>query len=855
MAEMHDTAWNGEREVDLTNCDREPIHILGAIQDFGFLLALSADWLVVRASENVGQWLPGSVDDILGQPLGEIVTPEAMDTIRRCVHGLSGPDGIERAFGVVLRPDGEAFDLAVHLSGGAIVVEAEPAEHKAGFNSGMTVRGMIDRMHRSTSIERLLKEAARQMRVLTGFDRVMVYRFREDEAGEVVAEAARSHMTPYLGLNYPATDIPKQARALYLRNWLRIIADVGAEPSPIRPARNPEGAPLDLSMSALRAVSPIHVEYLRNMGVGASLSISIVVDGKLWGLFACHHEEPRRISYERRTAAELFGQIFSLLLAGREREDQHDHESTARVHHDRLMSAMAANGDPQATMAEFLDDFGEMIDCSGVGLWMNGEATLKGRTPTREEFAELVRFLNRGEAAQVYATDEIGRVFEPARDYAERAAGLLAVPLSRSPRDYVVFFRNELARNVRWAGDPEKPVTVGPNGARLTPRKSFEAWTQTVRGRSAPWSAADIRIAQSLRLTLLEVVLRLTDAAEKDRRGQQERQELLIAELNHRVRNILGLIRGLVSQSKRPDISASEFAEVVGGRVHALARAHDQITEQNWSPGSLRKLIQQEAAAFLENGASRVRVKGPSVLLEPQAFSTVALVIHELTTNAAKYGALCDSTGEVNVSWRFLDDDALELAWRETGGPAVKAPNRRGFGSTIIERSIPFDLGGEAEVRYELTGLVASFRIPAPHVIAGKEDDVAPEEVPLGHSRLSGTVLGVEDNMIIAMELQMMLEDLGADRVMLASSASEALRLVEAEPPTFAVLDVNLGGETSLVVAEALVERDVPFLFATGYGESVKLPEAMADVRIIKKPYTDETMREGITGARQTSSR
>lgn len=829
--------------LDLTSCDREPIHILGAVQAFGFLLAVSPDWIVTRVSANAPDWLGRPVEDLLGLPLDAVLDGEAIHLLRGQLQTLRGPDAVDRVFAVRLRPDRPPFDVALHLSGSAIVIEAEPSapEH---LNAGNLVRNMVTRLQQTVDFDPLCREAARQMRALTGFDRVMVYRFAEDHSGEVVAEAVRSGLDRFLGLHYPASDIPQQARALYERNWLRIIADVDDAGSPVLPARDPAGEPLDLSLSTLRTVSPIHLEYLRNMGVRASLSVSILRNGRLWGLFACHHTEPRHISLERRTAAELFGQMFSWILESREREVVAAQEARSREIHTRLMSAMASGGTSLEGLADFADELSGIVACDGLGLWVNGAITLQGATPTREEFTGLVRFLNRTAASQAYATDEIGRFHEPGRDFTERAAGMLAVPVSRTPRDFLVFFRSEVARTVTWAGNPEKPAHPGPNGVRLTPRKSFEAWREVVRGRSLPWTEVEVRTAEALRVTLLEVILRLTDSAERERREAQERQELLIAELNHRVRNILNLIRGVITQSRAHAESADAFVEVVGSRIQALARAHDQVTSGNWGPGSLSDLVLLEAGAYLGARADRVRLSGTDVLLEPQAFTTLALVVHELMTNSAKYGALRDGAGLVTVSWERDALDHLVLHWCESGGPAVQAPTRRGFGTALIERSVPYELKGEAEVRYELTGLRARFTVPPAFVRAAPPRAERPvARATAAPARLDGTVLVVEDNMIIALEAEAVLVALGAEAVDTAASVREALRLIEAAPPDRALLDVNLGSETSVAVARRLAELGIPYAFATGYGESFRIPPDLGAVPVIKKPYEAEALR------------
>lgn len=830
-----------DQTVDLTSCDREPIHIPGRIQSFGFLLALRNDFTIVAHSANAAEFLKRSA--LIGSPLRDVFSRETLTHIRERLMLAQGPDSVERLFAVSLRPDMPPFDLAIHRSGNHLVVEGEPSETDSTLNSGEVVRSMLARLRNTHNFDVFCQTAARQIRWLTGFDRVMVYRFAPDGAGEVIAEAAEPTLESFLGLHYPASDIPKQARILYTRNWLRIISDIDDKPSPIEPDIL-DGTPLDLSMSVTRAVSPIHIEYLRNMGVRASLSISILHEGKLWGLFACHHYAPRRISFERRTAAELFGQMFSWILESRERERDVAYESRARELHNKMMAQLAAGKPGPETLRDFLGELRDTITCDGVGVWLDGKATLSGSTPTVADFERLVRHLRAMNLQDVFATNDVGKAVPRAGTLIDNAAGVLAIPVSRAAPDYLIFFRNEIARSVHWAGDPNKPVTAGPLGDRLTPRKSFELWREVVRGQSAHWTESDLRIASSLRMTLLEVIFRLTDAAEKERKAAQERQELLIAELNHRVRNILSLIRSLINQGKNSTMTAEEFASVVGGRIQALARAHDLITKTNWGPGSVRTLVAEETAAYLGGKAQRVIDKGPDVALEPEAFSTLALVVHELVTNSAKYGALCDSSGVVNITWDIDDTGALIISWQESGGPPVTPPLRRGFGTTIIERSIPYDLSGESEIHYELLGLRARLVIPARYVKIVKSAAVTPRTQPVEEEKtmFSGNVLVLEDNLIIAMDAEQIMTRLGAKRVELAGTVAEALHVVDSGQIDFALLDINLGTENSIPVALRLRELKIPFAFATGYGEGASLPSELKDAPIVQKPYMPESI-------------
>jgi len=592
------------------------------------------------------------------------------------------------------------------------------------------------------------------------------------------------------------------------------------------------------------------------MGVSASLSISIVVDDKLWGLFACHHYSPLSPTFERRTTAELFSQMFSLRLESRERRDLVEYERRARDISDQLLGAVASD----ETLLRDPDWLGDIltsaIPADGVGVWINGSYAFSGTTPPTEDFRRIVRALNGTASGKVFATDNIGFLIDGAEAWAKDAAGLLAIPISRSPRDYVILFRKEMKQEVRWAGDPHKPVEYGPNGPRLTPRQSFAEWQELVDGRSTPFTASQLRVAETLRATLIEVVLRLADEAAAERHSANARQELLIAELNHRVRNILGVIRGLIRQSHPDEPSVRDFVKVVDGRIHALARAHNQITDDHWGPAPLEALIEAEAAAFTVDKQSAIHAEGAPVLLNPQAFSTMALVIHELVTNSAKYGSL-SGDGEVQISWRRDDAGDLKLSWTETGGPAVRPPRRKGFGSTIIERSVPYDLGGTAVSDYDPAGFRAQFCIPKRHV--SEPPAMIARRIVLPHSHLvqeahvpsnfldGVKVLLVEDSLIIALDAEDVLQSFHAD-VTVASTLEAALDLLAHTTPDFVILDINLGDQTSFAIADRLAAMEVPFFFASGYGEQARLPMEHRARTVVQKPYTTANIMRAIEG-------
>jgi len=832
--------------VDLTNCDREPIHLLGAIQPVGFLIVVSTDWIVARASANVGAFTGHGPQSMIGNLLADFVPAKLIHDLRNRVAYLTTPQTVERLFACQLREDGDPFDIAIHFSGGQIVIEAEPGTPENG-DASAAVRGMMARLDGQQEVSAFYREGARQVRALLGYDRVMVYQFAPDGAGEVVAEACKPGIGSFKGLHYPASDIPQQARALYKRNLLRVIRDVNATPVGIIPELDEYKKPLDLSLSVLRSVSPIHIEYLKNMGVQASLSISIIVDDELWGLFACHHYSPRSPTFERRSVSELFAQMFSMRLESRERRALVEYERRARDISDQLLGAVASD----ETLLNDPDWLGDIltsaIPADGVAVWVNGSYAFSGSTPPTDDFRRIIRALNGTAAGKVYSTDHIGSLVERAKPFAKQASGLLAIPISRSPRDYVVLFRSEMRDSVRWAGDPHKTVEYGPNGARLTPRESFAEWQEQKEGYAKPFNASELRVAETLRATLIEVVLRLADESAAQRHQANARQELLIAELNHRVRNILGVIRGLIRQSQPDEDAVRDFVKVVDGRIHALARAHNQITDDHWGPAPLQALIDAEAAAFAGDKETSIHSEGPPVLLNPQAYSTMALVIHELVTNSTKYGSL-SGHGEVNISWYRNDGQGLVLTWEEVGGPPVQKPTRKGFGTTIIDRSVPYDLGGTAEIKYAEAGVRASFCIPARHVSERRDFKGQPiklphapahhNNLPIRADLLTGkSVMLVEDSLIIALDAEDILSCFGA-AITTASTMEAAHDVLDELTPDFAILDINLGDQSSFPIANRLREMGIPFFFASGYGEQAQLPTEHRGRTVVQKPYT-----------------
>jgi two-component sensor histidine kinase/CheY-like chemotaxis protein len=332
-----------------------------------------------------------------------------------------------------------------------------------------------------------------------------------------------------------------------------------------------------------------------------------------------------------------------------------------------------------------------------------------------------------------------------------------------------------------------------------------------------------------------------------ERKEASVRQRILNEELNHRVKNILALIKSLVSQRPAPAQNLAQYVEALKGRIMALAFAHDQVIRSDGG-GSLRQLFDAELSPY---PAAQVDLTGADLGLDARALSVMALVIHELATNAAKYGALSSAAGRVKVGWSVGESGSCEIAWRESGGPPVFAPSRNGFGSALLNRSIPFDLNGASRIDYSESGVGADFSIPAAHILK-----VIPTDAP-GYSARSGPAPGggeikgkrlllIEDQFVIALEAEEILRRAGAATVETAATVRDALNLLLSYFPDLAILDLNLGGDTSVAVAEELRRRSIPFIFATGYGDSAFIPKHMRHVPVVRKPYSSEALTKAL---------
>lgn len=548
--------------ADLTNCDREPIHMPGSIQPHGALLVVDPVGLcVLQAGGNTQGLLGLSISELLGRPLSDFFLADRLSSLELLLDAGGTLPKPVHVFSIARDNNVIVTDVTVHMSSGFLILELEPQDdHEPGDCLGI-VQSMVRDIQAANSVQEFCHLLAEEVRSVSGFDRVMIYRFLQDGSGVVDAEARKSDLGSYLGLHYPASDIPRQAKQLYLRNWIRLIPDARYTPAPLVSMTG--STHIDLSQSMLRSVSPIHLEYLANMGVIASMSLSIVIKGELWGLIACHHGEPLHLPYRLRVAFELFSQMASFLLEAKIAAEELSFRLHRKSVHDDLISRLSVHTDLADGLACSQPSLLDYIPADGVGVWVDDTFKGLGKAPSKDDVAKLVDWLNETVVDGIFNTDELPALYAPAEAYADLASGLLALSVSKTPRDYILWFRSEYVHTVTWAGNPDKAVESENHTIRLSPRKSFAAWQRQVRLKSRPWASVDLQTAQALRVSLLEVVLRRIGRLAQEREQARLRQEALLAELDERIKQWETTAQELKREGDRRAVVEAELSQIL----------------------------------------------------------------------------------------------------------------------------------------------------------------------------------------------------------------------------------------------------------------------------------------------------
>lgn len=836
--------------VTIANCEDEPIHVPEAIQPHGVLIVCSNDDLrILEISESVEAHLGRSAASVLGAALPELLQAESAARLR---HAATVP-ALRSVNPLRLRTDaGQTFEAVLHRPPGEasrLVVELEPIPpftEASGLGFDPRMRSALVQLQAAVDERTLIQIAADQVRALTDFDRVMIYRFDQDWNGSVVAESKRTDLESFLGQQYPASDIPAQARRLYELNWLRLIADVGYRPSAL--VRRGEGPPLDMSHAVLRSVSPIHLQYLKNMRVTASMSISLLRAGKLSGLIACHHYSGRHlVPFSVRETCEYLGQVLAWQEEVLRAASEGKRSRAVEQREAEVMRSVATHGELLDGLASA--DLVALPNAAGAAVVLQEGIRRLGITPNDEQLATLLEFLG-SRQEDIFVTKKLADELPPAAAWQEFAAGMLAVTISKELGEYLLWFRPMTERAIDWAGNPDKDKLTGGTGIadRLTPRGSFEVWREIVRGQSLPWERWEVEGASSLRRLLLGGVRRRASELRSlnNRLLDADRaKNEFIANVSHELRTPLHAIAGwtqmLRKGSATPELTEKAL-DVIARNVETQAQLIEDLLDlSRVASGKLRldvhpvdlSLVVEGTIQSLTLSATAKMVRIASVLETDRTTVLgdalrIRQIVTNLLTNAIKF---TPKEGSVHVALRRLDSD-VELSVTDSGQgitpeflPHVfdifrqedAGMNRRshglGLGLAIVKKLVELH-GGHVWAESDGLGRGASFFVRLP-ISPLHRPEMASEPVPARPAEappvLAGLhVLVVEDEQDSRDLIKHILED-AQMTVTAVADAAEALNVLANSEREFdmVVSDIGLPVVDGISFMRAVRQRPV----------------------------------------------
>ena len=659
------------------------------------------------------QWTDRPLADFLGE---EVVRKAA----------LISETASKRAFiDTIIIAGAAPLDVTAHIIDDYLIVEIEPKVMAPPSSTELLgrIEAASNAFDQATTLKNLCDIAAVQFRELTRYDRVMVYRFLDNGAGAVLAEARRDDQHSFLNHHFPGSDIPQQARALYIRNLLRVIPDVSYQAAPLRPPWIGAVA-LDMSDTILRSVSPIHVQYLKNMGVAASASVSIVKDGLLWGLIACHNETPLTIAYDIRAACRTLASNLARQIKTREEAEAYRERLRLRVSQDDTIALLSHRGSLEEEIANHVDDLSRLISCDGFAVRRGNEILLNGTCPPEEDVRTLSDWLIAQSVGSVFSTNRLIASYPAADKLQGVAAGVLTVLLSVEEHWLLIWFRAEEVEVVKWAGNPHKAVEVKP-GETLSPRSSFEAWQETVHGHSRHWTLAEIEAAGRFRQGLLEFrqSRRLQElnrqlietVAEKDLLLNQK--QFLIGEVNHRVQNSLQIVSSFLSFQAREsgDVAFGNAVDEARRRIGAVSLLHrslyrgDEIGVTNagrYIEDLCGNLVGSMGNEWKEHFALHL---GP-VMLPIDRVVPLGLIVTELVINVNKY-AYSGEPGPIEIT---LTEDQARFRLVVSDKGRGRTSSRQGFGTRMITALVN-QLSGHLDFEENAPGVRVVLSAPIVH--------------------------------------------------------------------------------------------------------------------------------------------
>lgn len=677
---------NVKKRVDLSDCAKEPIHIPGSIQAHGVFLATDFKFCITHYSQNYKLLFDN--DHLDGAQLSHV----GGELLEREIENFFNASRPEKYLLTDIQVRGKLLPTLVHLTPSGYIVETGlyelPDERSAALLK--SVNHVLAVIAESSDLDTLFSRVTEELRHFLRIDRVMLYEFDDQWNGEVKSESKAAALESFLGLHFPSTDIPEQARLLYTRNWLRTIPDVNYEPVEIIPPCGPGTArPLDLSDSVLRSISPIHIEYLKNMGVSGTVVMSLIVNGKLWGLVACHHYQKHHLSLEERYLCEMFAKILSsniqrLLELKRNnyiRERQSIlHRMNLNILKMRSMAKALVESEPLLT---------ELLPCDGAAVVNGDEISSIGLAPGREFIANLITWLEQRHTFDIFYTHRLPDQYMLGQD--PYAIGLLSLRLAKNSKSFLLWFRKERIHHLNWAGDPHNKVLIDPATLKLSPRRSFALFKEAIQGESKPWNEYEVELVLSLRIYILEFMsyekTRLESmvnektkqlavalkTAEESRELAEQTAALkshVLESMSHEIRTplngIMGITHALKAQLK--DHTATQYIDLIEKSSARLLQTLTSILELAELEANKKKFqiqrcavdeLMQEVTEVMKplaesKGLSMEFNKNGHTYISEGDPSMISQIFFNLISNAIKYTQSGGIT--VNLSEKKIDE-------------------------------------------------------------------------------------------------------------------------------------------------------------------------------------------------------
>lgn len=837
-------------EEALKACADEPIHIPGAIQPSGLLCTtdLRAK-TILRASESLIHKVKPTPSKLLGQSTHVLFN----QAIRHALRNISGYKDLHlrAASAGYLTWGNQEYGLLVHRTNTELVIEFLPThvpKRKRSSSYLDQVQNTITRLEYASSTEDLIHEGILALKSLTPFNRVMAYRFLAENAGEVIAEAKSDYLNSFLGLRFPASDIPPQARRLYQKTDIRIIPSVEEAPVHIL---SQISSPLDLSLSMLRAVSPLHIQYLKNMGVASSLSLPIIINQKLWGLIACHGDVPFIPTTDLLSACKLVRKSINMELRWRIQ-----HKLEAQVHSASLATkkmVMLDASSPQTNSekpqspsintlpqihserlwSDIQQDLSKLFDNHGVYLYV--DETLYSNNKQLDVSSELLNYLRSENKKSSSGITSYTSLNVDTRCPSSQVAGALVISMNTASTIQLIYFRHPSFQIIRWGGSPEKSLVSSRDGWKLNPRSSFKEYLQSVSDQSDAWTAEELLLAQAIQSEFREAFSDINNF--KYIYNHLTRAN---SELSHRIKNTFTILQSLLREARQSSDSVDAFSQIMQNQLNALSNAHKLLTNSADREISIYEILETELSiSILQPDSSRIRFNGPEIAFKAHAISSLVIILHELTTNAIKHGTLSNTSGQLDITWT-LSEHGLHLSWEEDAPQlsTVKDTKPGGLGLNLIIQIASYDLGGQADIKTGVSGLKANLWLPNKVLAQAASSAPQPQKKVSIQLTKSSRVLVVEDNYLLAKETAYLISKHFDCTVDCASSVDTATQYLNQYTYDFCLLDIDLGGKDSYEIADRLTKANIRSAFVTGHDLVQSAASTYPSIPVLTKPIT-----------------